>query len=122
MAFCPNCEAEYKAGITVCPDCDYELVAELTPETKVHDTSDHTLVTFRSFSNSVEADMVFELFERNGIRSLVKRGEIGIFGTSFPGGAVLVDETDLARAAEIYDAFFNAAGTAPSDEDQTDTN
>jgi len=121
MAFCPNCEAEYKAGITVCPDCDYELVPQLTPETKLHDTSDHTLVLFRSFSNSVEADMVFELFERNGVRALVKRGDVGIFGSSFPGGAVLVDETDLARAAEIYDAFFNAAETAPPEE-QTDTN
>src|SRR6266480_3406010 len=120
MALCPNCEAEYTAGITVCPDCDYELVPELTPDTRVHDTSDHSYVSFRSCSNSAEADMVCELFERNGIRSLVKRGEIGIFGTSFHGGAVLVDERDLARAVEIYEAYFNAAATALADEDQTD--
>jgi len=120
MAFCPNCEAEYKAGITLCPDCDYELVPELTPETKVHDTTDHTFVSFRSCSNSVEADMVCELLERNGIRSIVKRGEIGIFGTSFHGGSVMVDERDVARAVEIYEAYFNADTTAPADEDQTD--
>jgi hypothetical protein len=122
MAFCPNCEAEYKAGIAVCPDCNYELVPELTPEAKVHDTSDHTFVSFRTCSNSVEAEMVNELLERNGIRSLVKPGEVGIFGSSFHGGSVMVDERDLARAAEIYEAYFNAEATAPSDEDQTDTN
>lgn len=121
MAFCPNCEAEYRAEITVCPDCDVELVPELTPETEVHDTSDHTFVPFRSFSNSAEADMVLELFERNEIRSYVKRGEFGIFGTSFHGGALMVDEQDLARAQEIYEAFFNSDSTAPADEDQTDT-
>lgn len=121
MAFCPNCEAEYKAGIAVCPDCNYELVPELTPEAKVHDTSDHTFVSFRSCSNSAEADMVSELLERNGIRSLVTRGEVGIFGTSFHGGAIMVDERDLARAVEIYEAYFSADASAPADEDQTDT-
>ena len=61
--------------------------------------------------------MVFELLERNGVPSLVKSGEIGIFGTSFHGGAVMVDEQDLARAQEIYEAYFNADATAPTEED-----
>ena len=32
MAFCPVCKNEYRAGITVCPDCNCELVDHLTNE------------------------------------------------------------------------------------------
>lgn len=32
MAWCPNCKNEYRAGITVCPDCNAELLEELNEE------------------------------------------------------------------------------------------
>lgn len=32
MAWCPNCKNEYRAGITVCPDCNVELLEELKEE------------------------------------------------------------------------------------------
>jgi putative signal transducing protein len=120
MAFCPDCEAEYRAGISVCPDCNVELVPELTPETKVHDTSDAEQVRFQSFNTSAEAEMVRETLEQNGIRAFVKGGEFAIWGTSFLGGDVMVDERDLARALKIYEAFFSAESTAPATEDKTD--
>ena len=120
MAFCPNCEAEYRTEVTVCPDCELELVPELTQENKVHDTSDRTFVPLRSFNNSTEAEMVFELLDRNGIRAFVKGGEAGIFGTSFIGGVVMVDEPDLPRAVEIYEAYFDAESTAPPEDNQSD--
>lgn len=109
MAFCPNCEAEYRAEITVCPDCDVELVSELTPETKVHDTSEGEPVPLQSFKSSAEAEMVSELLERNGIRSFVEGGEFAIIPGSFSQEVVvMVDERDLERAIEIYEAYFNA--------------
>ena len=120
MAFCPNCEAEYRTEVTVCPDCEMALVPELTPENRVHDTSDRKFVLFRSFRNSTEAEMVFDLLDQNGIRAFVRSGEVGIFGTSFIGGVVMVDEPDLPRALEIYEAYFNAESTAPAEEDQSD--
>ena len=119
MAFCPDCEAEYKAEVSVCPDCDVELVPELTSENRVHDKSHHEFVPLRSFKNSTEAQMVFELLERNGIRGFVKAGDVGIFGTSFHGGAVMIDERDLPRAVELYEAYFESE-PAPSTEDQTE--
>ena len=33
MAWCPKCKNEYVEGVTVCPDCDIELVDELPEET-----------------------------------------------------------------------------------------
>ncbi|MEK6410519.1 MAG: DUF2007 domain-containing protein [Acidobacteriota bacterium] len=121
MAFCPNCEAEYKAGITVCPDCNAELVAELTPETKVHDTSDGGPVRLQSFGNSAEAQMVSETLEQNGIRAFVEGGDFALIPSSFSQEVVvMVDERDLPRAIEIYEAFFNSESTAPAEEEQTD--
>jgi hypothetical protein len=120
MAFCPNCEAEYRAGITACPDCNIDLVSELTPETSVHDKSDAEPVKLRSFRNSAEAEMVSEMLAHNGIRSFVEGGEFAIIPSSFSQEVVvMVDERDLTRAVELYEAFFNSE-SAPSDEDQTD--
>lgn len=121
MAFCPNCEAEYRAEITVCPDCEVELVSELTPENRVHDISEGEPVRLQSFSNSAEAEMVRETLERNGIRVFVEGGEFAVIPSSFSQEVVvMVDERDLTRAVEIYEAYFNAEPTAPATENQTD--
>jgi hypothetical protein len=117
MAFCPNCEAEYREGITRCQDCDMDLVAELTPENKVHDTSEGEPVPFQTFKTGAEAEMVRDLLEKNGVRAFVEGGEFAILPSSFSGEVVLmVDERDMTRATEIYEAYFNA----PSEEDHPD--
>jgi hypothetical protein len=126
MAFCPNCEAEYREGFTVCPDCNLELVAELTAENKVHDTSEGEPVPLQSFRNSAEAEMVREVLSSNGIRSFVQGGDFAVIPSSFSQEViVMVDERDLSRAVEIYEAYFDsetsdAESPAPATEDQTE--
>lgn len=131
MAFCPNCEAEYKEGITVCPDCNLELVAKLTPENKVHDTSHGEPVALQTFTNSAEAEMVREVLDSNGIRSFVQGGDFAVIPSSFSQEVVvMVDERDLDRAVEIYEAYFDSETSdvetpdgespAPTTEDQTE--
>lgn len=122
MAFCPNCEAEYREGITVCPDCEMELVAELTPETKIHDTSEAAPVPLQSFKTGSEAEMVRQILEQNGIRSFVEGGDFAIIPSSFSQEiVVMVDERDLPHAIEIYEAFFDADNTAPATEEKADS-
>jgi hypothetical protein len=122
MAFCPNCEAEYREGIAVCPDCNVELVAELTQENKTHDTSDGEPVPLQSFKTGAEAEMVRQLLEQNGIRSFVEGGDFAVIPSSFSQEVVLmVDERDLDRAIEIYKAYFDAESTAPVTEDQSES-
>jgi hypothetical protein len=121
MAFCPNCEAEYRANVKVCPDCAVELVPELTPESRVHDISEGEPVTLQSFSNSAEAEMVRETLERNGIRAFVEGGDFAVIPSSFSQEVVvMVDERDLPRAIQIYEAYFNAEPAAPAEDNQTD--
>ena len=122
MAFCPNCEAEYKEGIKVCPDCRIKLVDELTPENRVHDSSDGEPVPLQSFKTGAEAEMVRELLNQNGIRSFVEGGDFAVIPSSFSQEVVvMVDERDLQRAIEIYNAYFDADATAPTSENQTDS-
>jgi len=35
MPWCPKCKNEYRAGIQICPDCNTELLEELTSETEI---------------------------------------------------------------------------------------
>jgi len=118
MAFCPNCEAEYKPGITICPDCNMELVQELNPKTRVHDIEHGNPVVLQSFKTSAEADMVLDLLSRNGIRSFVEGGSFAVLPSSFSAEILLmVDERDLERATELYEAYFDRPDSSDSSDD-----
>jgi hypothetical protein len=117
MAFCPNCEAEYKPGITFCSECNTELVQELNPQTRVHDIEHGNPVVLQSFKTSAEADMVSAMLSRNGIRSFVEGGSFAVLPSSFSAEILLmVDERDLERATEIYEAYFNRAESSDGGE------
>ena len=119
--FCPDCEAEYKKGITICPDCNVELVADLKADNLVHDKGESSPVPLRSFNTAAEAEMVNELLSQNGIRSFVEGSEFSVVpGTFSQEVVIMVDERDLERAVDIYEAYFDAEEPAPSNEDQTE--
>jgi hypothetical protein len=126
--FCPVCESEYEAGIATCPDDNTELVERLTPSNTVHDNSEASFRLLHTLNVPAEAEMVDDLLQKNGIRSMVRAGGAdglspALSGTG-RGAAVLVDERDYDRAMEIYTAFFGDDAsplTGGSDEDDDES-
>lgn len=108
--FCPLCEAEYEPGITRCPDDDSLLVGRLTSENTVHDSSEARLLPLHNLGSPAEAEMVNDILQKNGIRSVVQSGGADalspLLSATSPGATILVDERDLDRAQEVYSAFF----------------
>src|SRR5262245_48012927 len=125
--FCPTCESEYKEGITRCPDDETLLVEKLTPENALHDNSEARFVSLYKLRSPAEAEMVNDIFQKNGIRSVIKSGGADAFSPLLSatdrGAEVFVDERDADRAAEMYNAFFGGdttpltGGTVEDDEE-----
>jgi hypothetical protein len=108
MPFCPNCQVEYREGILRCSDCDVELVDSLPEEESSPQTQENVeLAELTSFPNTAEADMVKELLESNDISSIV-RGDVDPIGAASGAEPItlLVEQKDLQRAQEIFDAYF----------------
>jgi hypothetical protein len=127
--YCPNCEAEYEAGITHCADDGAELVERLTTEGGATDDSEARFVMLHTMSSPAEAEMVNDILRQNGIRSVIQSGGADAFSPLLsqvsPGG-VLVDERDLDRAQEIYSSFFGEdtsplTGGPGGDEDEEES-
>lgn len=112
--FCPVCEAEYEPGVTICPDDDSPLVEQLSAETS-HDTSEAQFVALHKLGSPAEAEMVNDILQNNGIRSVVKSGGLDAFSpllsATAEGAVILVDERDLDRARDLYMAFFGDDAT-----------
>lgn len=128
--FCPVCESEYESGITTCPDDNSELVARLTPENAVHDSSEAKFVALHHLGSPPEAEMVNDILTQNGIRSAVQSGAADalspLFSSGSTGATVLVDERDYEKAMELYTAFFGddtsplTGGNADEEENEED--
>jgi hypothetical protein len=124
--FCPVCEAEYEPGITECPDDNTALVEQLTPDNTLHDSSEARWVPLHNLGSPAEAEMVNDIFSKNGIRSVVKAGGADAFSpllsATAEGAEIFVDERDYDRALELYNAFFGGdttplTGSSIEDED-----
>ena len=124
--FCPVCEAEYEPGITECPDDNSLLVDRLTVENTGRDTSEARFVALHNLGSPAEAEMVNDILSQNGIRSVVKSGGADAFSpllsATSEGAVIFVDERDVDRAMEVYNAFFGRdttplTGGSPEDEE-----
>ena len=115
MLDCPNCHEETSAELTRCEHCGADLAAGfLAREPGADDT--HNLVRLATFPSVVEANMIKELLETNGIQTMIRGESDPIAVTS--GAApteLLVLEQDLERAQGLYQAFFagKPEGTFP---------
>ena len=124
--FCPTCESEYEAGITVCPDDNTNLVERLTDENTGRDTSEARFVSLHKLGSPAEAEMVNDILVQNGVRAVVKAGGADAFSpllsATSEGAEIFVDERDVDRALEVYNAFFGRDTTpltgGPSEDEE----
>lgn len=76
---------------------------------------DFNFVKLTHFSNSIEAGMVNEFLSNNGIHSILQGMNFGgLEPLLLPGGyseiTLLVPETELEQAEQLYEAFFAEQG------------
>lgn len=102
--FCPECESEYKEGVTVCPDCRATLIPELPASEPAKEIR---WVSLTELSSQIEAEMVKETLEKEGIPSYLKADFLtttyGIRGFSLAGSraTLYVPEDQVERARTI---------------------
>lgn len=105
MPFCPNCGAEYQAGIETCADCGDALTDE-RPTAPPVGTPTQEVVVGR-FGSEIEAQMWAELLRGEDIpsRTLEYLGDLVAFGgqESSPH-LLLVRESDAEQARAILGA------------------
>jgi hypothetical protein len=122
--FCPVCESEYEPGITHCPDDNIALVEQLTPDNTLHDMSEARFVPLHNLGSPAEAEMVNDIFTKNGIRSVIKSGGADAFSpllsATAEGAEIFVDERDYDRAVDLYNAFFGGDTTPLTGGDVSD--
>jgi hypothetical protein len=69
MAFCPECQYEYREGVQTCPECKVDLVAQLEAGSA---PTDLEYAEIYMVSNRMEADVISSLFDENGIAYLIR--------------------------------------------------
>ena len=103
MAFCPECNFEYKKGIKICPECKVKLVDELTePE---HEERKIEWVALHTQPGRIYSEMVKEALEKNNIPCVLEPGNISALGGK--GISLVGDESKLWVPVEHFEEAQN---------------
>ena len=125
MSWCLNCKAEYKEGITTCPDCGNKLIDyESKVKANIDTMEAMEPILLYSISNQTEESMIVSLLEDANIPVLIKNRGIGGYmkiymGYSVYGSEIYVDKNDFEKAKELIDANF-AESNSEDMETETD--
>jgi hypothetical protein len=124
--FCPSCRAEYQPGITVCPDCEVELVEEAPPPeppsdvelVSVFETADVALLpVIKSVLQSAEIPFITQGDEALGVLPV---GRVGAGGISAGGhglvATILVTRKRRDEARDLLNQFVDAPIELPDEE------
>lgn len=93
MAFCPGCGYEYREGVTRCPDCDMDLVADLDDVDGVKTRRVRGGKTVRVYSSTQPmVEMLADMLDQEGIPSIVSPAQ-----TSPPAEAMAPSASPFAE-------------------------
>jgi hypothetical protein len=83
MPFCPNCRYEYKPEISICPDCNEQLVSSLPPEGAENQDDEYSKydnwVRIGRLTSQAYANMINEGLQSKNIPVIILSGT-GHFG------------------------------------------
>lgn len=111
MPFCPQCNAEYKPEVSICSDCEVQLVPELM-QTEVTEYGDWHVV--ESVPNELAGNILRGILEDEGIPVYLRCHEVPNYGgvkgnaTQSEWGDVLVPINLLPQAQESLKTYFDS--------------
>lgn len=111
MPFCPQCNAEYKPEVSICADCQVQLVPERM-QTEVTEYGDWYAV--ESVPNEMAGNILQSVLEDDGIPVYLRCHEVPYYGgvkgnlTESEWGDVLVPSNLLSQARESLKAYFDS--------------
>jgi hypothetical protein len=118
VSTCPNCQKQYPPEIETCPECG-ESLTEIPLSSDASNQEDTELLELAKFRTMAEADLMKELLESNGVRTVVRGDADPIGGIELP--TILVEHRHLEKATELYETYFagESVETESADTDES---
>ena len=106
MLFCPECSAEYTSDVSICADCQVELVPERPPEDAA-EYIDWEVV--QEIPNEFVGNLIKGVLEGEGIDAVVRPHEISALGgirLESEWGEILVLSDQVQNAKMVIEDYL----------------